>query len=90
MSSTTTARRAPRRGSRTSRPVEVDRRRAIVVVADGADAALDAVLAEIDAVRASATRATRARPVAHARRDDARDAVWVLAELGLGRSLRAP
>jgi len=62
-------------------PVEVDRRRDLVVAADEMERALDAVLAEVGAVREAEARGARARVATHPARSEVRDAVWVVAEL---------
>lgn len=69
-------------------PVELDRRRDILVVQDAYDASLDAVLAEIADVRARGARAARARSLAHVRSDQVEGAVWVLAEQAADGRLR--
>jgi len=69
-------------------PVVVDRRHDVRVFEEGVEQALDAVLAEIAAARASDSRGDRSQPT-HARHASTRDAVWVVAELGLDGRPRA-
>lgn len=68
--------------------VATDRRREVRVVEDGIEDAIDAVLAEVAAARTSESRAGRSQAT-HPRPDATRDAVWVVAELGLDGRPRA-
>ena len=61
-------------------PVASQRRNERVVAADGFDAAVDAVMAELAAMRADGVRAARGRTPSHASGAAAEGGVWVLAE----------
>lgn len=61
-------------------PVALERRREVVVAADGLDAAVDAVLREVEEGRAAGRRAAAPRVAQHVRRTEPRDAVWVVVE----------
>ena len=68
-------------------PVASQRRGDRVVAGDGLDAAVDAVLAELAAVRAEDARATRGRTIVH-RDADLEGGVWVVAEVAPDGRLR--
>jgi len=69
-------------------PVASRRRNARVVASDSYDAAVDAVVAELAAMRADGERVGRGRSLAHRAATSPDGAVWVLAELAPDGRLR--
>jgi electron transfer flavoprotein alpha subunit len=69
-------------------PVELSRRREILVARDDLDAAVDAFLAELASLRASGDRSSRAVLPTHVKHPDPRGAIWVLAETSAEGRLR--